>query len=78
MEESTQKQIALEENNSDIPADIMGLMGIASSVSKEDIENDEKLFYLLHGIKEAKTGKNADKIDISSFEAFMNSINSIE
>ena len=42
-----QEQVVQKENNSDIPADIMSLVGIASSISEEDIENDDKLSYLL-------------------------------
>ena len=78
MEESTQKEIIQEENNPDIPADIMSLVGIASSFSEEDIMNDDKLSYLLQDIEEAKAGKYAGKIDMNSFETFMDSINSID
>lgn len=42
-----QEQVVQKENESDIPADIMSLVGIASSISKEDIENDDRLSYLL-------------------------------
>ena len=42
-----QEQVVQKDNNSDIPADIMSLVGIASSISEEDIENDDKLYYLL-------------------------------
>lgn len=31
----------------DIPADIMSLVGVASSISEEDIKNDDRLAYLL-------------------------------
>lgn len=34
-------------NESEIPADIMSLVGVASSISEEDIKNDERLSYLL-------------------------------
>ena len=62
MEESTQKQIVQEEKNSDIPTDIMSLVGIASSISEEDVMNDDKLSYLLQDIEEAKAGKHAGKM----------------
>ena len=39
--------IVQNEVNADIPADIVSLIGIASSISEEDIENDDKLSYLL-------------------------------
>lgn len=42
-----QEQVVQKENNPDIPADIMSLVGIASSISEEDIKNDDKLSYLL-------------------------------
>ena len=51
MEESIQKEIIHEENNPDIPADIMSLVGIASSFSEEDIMNDDKLSYLLQDLE---------------------------
>lgn len=34
-------------NDSELPTDIMSLVGIASSISKEDIEKDDRLSYLL-------------------------------
>ena len=42
-----QEQVSQNEINSDIPADIMSLVGIASSISEEDIKSDDKLSYLL-------------------------------
>lgn len=33
--------------NAEIPSDIMSLVGIASSISDEEIENDDRLSYLL-------------------------------
>ena len=42
-----QQQVVKKELNADIPADIMSLVGIASSISDEEIENDERLSYLL-------------------------------
>ena len=42
-----QEQVSQNEINSDIPADIMSLVGIASSISEEDIKNDDKLSSLL-------------------------------
>ena len=33
--------------NAEIPSDILSLVGIASSISDEDIENDDRLSYLL-------------------------------
>ena len=42
-----QEEVMKKEKDTDIPADIMSLVGIASSISEEDIENDERLSYLL-------------------------------
>ena len=42
-----QEQAIEEEQDTDIPADIMSLVGIASSISEEEIENDDRLSYLL-------------------------------
>ena len=42
-----QKEVMKKEKDPDIPADIMSLVGIASSISEEDIENDDRLSYLL-------------------------------
>ena len=44
--------IVQNEVNADIPADIVSLIGIASSISEEDIENDDKLSYLLRKWKD--------------------------
>ena len=41
-----QELVIEEENDTDIPADIMSLVGIASSISEEDIKNDDRLSYL--------------------------------
>ena len=51
MEKSTQKEIIQEENNPNIPTDIMSLVGIASSITRDDVENDDKLSYLLQDIE---------------------------
>lgn len=42
-----QEEVAEKANESDIPADIMSLVGVASSISEEDIKNDDRLAYLL-------------------------------
>jgi predicted lactoylglutathione lyase len=42
-----QEEVMKKEKDTDIPADIMSLVGIASSISEEDIENDDRLSYLL-------------------------------
>lgn len=42
------QETALDKTDySDIPADIMSLVGVASSIPEEDIENDDRLAYLL-------------------------------
>ncbi len=42
-----QEQIVDKNDEMDIPADIMSLVGVASSISEEDIKNDDRLAYLL-------------------------------
>lgn len=42
-----QETVVDKTNDSDIPADIMSLVGVASSISEEDIKNDDRLAYLL-------------------------------
>lgn len=42
-----QEKVMEKSKDSELPADIMSLVGIASSISKEDIENDDRLAYLL-------------------------------
>lgn len=42
-----QEEVMKKEKDADIPAEIMSLVGIASSISEEDIENDDRLSYLL-------------------------------
>ena len=42
-----QEEVKKKEKDADIPAEIMSLVGIASSISEEDIENDDRLSYLL-------------------------------
>ena len=42
-----QEEVMKKEKDTDIPADIMSFVGIASSISEEDIENDDRLSYLL-------------------------------
>lgn len=42
-----QEQIVDKNDEMDIPTDIMSLVGVASSISEEDIKNDDRLAYLL-------------------------------
>ena len=42
-----QEQIVDKNDEMDIPADITSLVGVASSISEEDIKNDDRLAYLL-------------------------------
>ena len=42
-----QETVLDKTDESDIPADIMSLVGVASSISEEDIKNDDRLAYLL-------------------------------
>ncbi|MBP3679242.1 MAG: hypothetical protein J6I70_02885 [Bacteroidaceae bacterium] len=42
-----QEQIVDKNDEMDIPADIMSLVGVASSISEKDIKNDDRLAYLL-------------------------------
>jgi len=44
---SIQETVLDKTDESDIPADIMSLVGVASSISEEDIKNDDRLAYLL-------------------------------
>ena len=42
-----QETVVDKTDESGIPADIMSLVGVASSISEEDIKNDDRLAYLL-------------------------------
>lgn len=42
-----QEKIMEESEGSELPADIMSLIGIASPISEEDMMNDDRLAYLL-------------------------------
>ncbi len=42
-----QEKIMEKPEESELPADIMSLVGIASSIPEEDIMNDDRLAYLL-------------------------------
>ena len=42
-----QDKVVEKNNESELPTDIMSLVGIASSISEEDIMNDDRLAYLL-------------------------------
>lgn len=42
-----QDKVVEKSNESELPTDIMSLIGIASSISEEDIMNDDRLSYLL-------------------------------
>lgn len=42
-----QDKVVEKNNESELPTDIMSLVGIASSISEEDIMDDDRLSYLL-------------------------------
>ena len=42
-----QEKIIEKPEESELPTDIMSLIGIASSITEEDIEEDDRLSYLL-------------------------------
>ena len=42
-----QEKIMKKPEESELPADIMSLVGIASSITEEEIMNDDRLAYLL-------------------------------